>query len=399
MNLTEKGRVAFDYAKKYFPNNWFSAAELSEKCGEKIAAATLNGIVSRGYMEKMAGSPVKFCFVGDIDNIITDEEQKKGCDNVNLRVAKKVKNDEFYTRLEDINKELIGYKKFFKDKAILCNCNDGENSQFFQFFLKNFDAFQLKSLTAIEYVKNGRGIRREIVDDINRDGYVDVKDVVITELQGDGGFNTLEAIEDLKKCDIVCTNPPFSLFRDYISLLMQYNKKFIIIGSKNAISYKDFFPLLKDNKVWIGINNVGNFIQPDGTIAKFGNIGWYTNLSHAKREEPIPLTATYYEDKNKREDYPIYDNYEAIEVSRVVNIPKDYNGVMGVPITFLDKYCPEQFEIIGGFNGYKESDPQNGLICGTETPYYDKKSGKEKTWTGPTVNKVTKYYRILIKRK
>jgi hypothetical protein len=384
MSLTEKGRVAFDYARKYFPEGWFSAAELSAKCGEKIAAATLNGIVNRGYMEKMAGTPVKFALVDDIDGLVISEEPA-GCDNTNLTRAKRVKNDEFYTRLDDINKELINYRKFFKRKSILCNCNDGENSQFFQFFLKNFDAFQLESLTAIEYVKGGHGIKRVIRDDLNKDGYIDIEDVEVTELNDDGGFATAEVVEELKNCDIVCTNPPFSLFRDYMDLLMQYNKQFIIIGSKNAITYKEFFPLLKDNKVWIGMNNVGNFVQPDGTIAKFGNIGWYTNLPHPKHEEPLLLTATYYNDTNRREEYPFYDNYDAIEVSRVANIPKDYEGVMGVPITFLDKYCPEQFEIVG-WSRHNDLNMDGG--------YWHAGTCADATINGKQV-----YRRILIKRK
>lgn len=382
MNLTEKGRVAFDYARKYFPEGWFSAADLSEKCGEKIAAATLNGIVSRGYMEKMTGSPVKFALVEDIDNLINIEaEEKRGCDNSNLGRAKNAKNDEFYTRLDDINAEVVKYKSHFKNKSVLCNCNDGLNSNFFKFFLKNFDAFQLTRLVGIAYQSTGEAVKYVVENDINGDGYIDELDIVSYPL-ADGSFNSNSSIEELERCDIVCTNPPFSVFREYIDLLMRHNKKFLIIGSKNAITYKEFFPLLKEDKVWIGTQNVGNFIQPDGSIAKFGNIGWYTNIPHNKRAEPIPLTATYYDNKNKREEYPKYDNYNAIEVSRVVNIPNDYFGVMGVPITFLDKYCPEQFEILGCSYQYGD--------CGVHH--------EGKSWNG-LVNGVDKYKRLFIKRK
>ena len=347
MNLTEKGRIAFDLAIQYCKENVFSAAELSNKSGVKISAATLNGIVSRGYMEKIAGSPVKFRFVDDIDELITeDKENEKGCDNTNLHKAKVIKNDEFYTQLDDIAKEVKNYKKRFSGKSVFCNCNDKPSNNFFKYFLTQFDVIGLTKLVAIEYVEGGHGIKYTVENDLNGDGIIDESDIVVEELNGDGGFGTDESIEELKKCDIVCTNPPFSVFREFIALLMKYGKKFLVIGSKNAITYKEFFPLLKENKVWIGTGNVQNFMQPDGTIKKFGNIGWFTNIPHAKRAEPLPLTATYYDDKNRREEYPKYDNYDAIEVSKVVNIPKDYEGVMGVPITFLDKYCPEQFEIL-----------------------------------------------------
>lgn len=347
MNLTEKGRIAFDLAIQYCKENVFSAAELSNKSGVKISAATLNGIVSRGYMEKIAGSPVKFRFVDDIDELITaDKENEKGCDNTNLHKAKVIKNDEFYTQLDDIAKEVKNYKKRFSGKSVFCNCNDKPSNNFFKYFLTQFDVIGLTKLVAIEYVEGGHGIKYTVENDLNGDGIIDESDIIVEELNGDGGFGTDESIEELKKCDIVCTNPPFSVFREFIALLMEYGKKFLVIGSKNAITYKEFFPLLKENKVWIGTGNVQNFMQPDGTIKKFGNIGWFTNIPHAKRAEPLPLTATYYDDKNRREEYPKYDNYDAIEVSKVVNIPKDYEGVMGVPITFLDKYCPEQFEIL-----------------------------------------------------
>lgn len=347
MNLTEKGRIAFDLAIQYCKENVFSAAELSNKSGVKISAATLNGIVSRGYMEKIAGSPVNFRFVDDIDELITeDKENEKGCDNTNLHKAKVIKNDEFYTQLDDIAKEVKNYKKRFSGKSVFCNCNDKPSNNFFKYFLTQFDVIGLTKLVAIEYVEGGHGIKYTVENDLNGDGIIDESDIVVEELNGDGGFGTDESIEELKKCDIVCTNPPFSVFREFIALLMKYGKKFLVIGSKNAITYKEFFPLLKENKVWIGTGNVQNFMQPDGTIKKFGNIGWFTNIPHAKRAEPLPLTATYYDDKNRREEYPKYDNYDAIEVSKVVNIPKDYEGVMGVPITFLDKYCPEQFEIL-----------------------------------------------------
>lgn len=395
MNLTEKGRVAFDYARKYFPEGWFSAADLSEKCGEKIAAATLNGIVSRGYMEKMAGTPVKFAFVADIDNIETEEATK--VTNQHLIEAGKAKKDEFYTSLEDVNAELVRYKKYFKGKKVLLNCNDTEDSAFWQFFLKNFDAWQLEELVGISYVEDGHGevitVRTDL--DINSDGFIDEHDIVRTTLVGDGSFGSEESKEYLAKCDIVCTNPPFSLFRDFMAILFESGKKFIVLGNNNAITYKEIFPKIKNGEMWLGYssNKTMTFRMPDTyesetlnakgvKLGKVPAISWYTNLPVSRQEEPIPLTASYYDDANKRETYPTYDNYDAIEVGKVVNIPKDYFGVMGVPITFLSKHCPEQFEIVGCSYQYGD--------CGV---HHDGKS-----WNG-LVNGVDKYKRLFIKRK
>lgn len=167
-------------------------------------------------------------------------------------------------------------------------------------------------------------------------------DIKIEYLSGNGGYDTPECIEFLKECDVVVTNPPFSLFRDYVKCLMDYGKKFIIIGNKNAITYKEIFPLIKNNELWLGFNYVKEFIDDENEIKKFGNINWFTNVEHSKRNIPIDLYKKY-----NPEEFPNYDNYNAIEVSKVCEIPMDYEGVMGVPITFLDKYCPNQFEIIG----------------------------------------------------
>lgn len=369
MNLTEKGRVAFDYAKKYFPNNWFSAAELSEKCGEKIAAATLNGIVSRGYMEKMAGSPVKFCFIADIEEVLKREQDiSKGCDNTNLVEAKKAKDDEFYTQLDYVNKELVNYKKFFKNKKILLNCNDTEDSAFWQFFMRNFDNWGLSKLTAISYNPHGLAQVCELEQDINHDGYIDEKDIVRFSLGDNGSFDSPESIKILEQSDIVCTNPPFSEFRKYLALLMSYNKNFLIIGSQNAVGYKEIFPLIRDNKIWVGYNSGDmKFKVPadspvketrfwiDATGQKWrslGNICWYTNLPTARRTEELVLTASYYTNTNKKEEYLKYDNYDAINVDKYLDIPKDYFGPMGVPITFVAKYCPEQFRILDKISPY-----------------------------------------------
>ena len=256
--------------------------------------------------------------------------------NENMHKAKEAKNDEFYTQLTDIEKELKHYKEHFENKVIFCNCDDPEESNFWKYFNLNFDKFKLKKLITTHYEKEKQSYMLEMYRDENgvHSG--------IKTLKQNGDFRSPECIELLKEADIVITNPPFSLFREYVAQLMEYKKKFIIIGNKNAITYKEFFPLLKDNKVWIGYTSPKEFKQPDGTIKKFGNIGWYTNLDISKRHEEIILYKNY-----NSKDYPEYDNYDAINIDKIKDIPCDYDGAMGVPITFLDKYNPEQFEIIG----------------------------------------------------
>ena len=258
--------------------------------------------------------------------------------NTSLRTAKKVKNDDFYTRLEDINEEMNHYEDKFRGKVVFCNCDDPKWSNFWKYFHLNFSVLGLKKLISTHYDKTEPTYKMEYTGGDDNDIEVGVK----TPLEGNGDFRNKECLDLLYECDIVVTNPPFSLFRTYVATLMEHNKKFLIIGNKNAITYKEFFPLLKENKVWLGCTNVKEFLQPDGSIKKFGNIGWFTNLDVAKRHEKLILWKHY-----TPEEYPKYDNYDAIEVSKVSDIPADYGGVMGVPITFLDKFNPNQFEIIG----------------------------------------------------
>ena len=255
----------------------------------------------------------------------------------NLNKAKKAKNDEFYTLYSDVEKELAHYQQHFKGKIVYCNCDNPERSAFWRYIHINFSAMGLKKLIAT--YKGTPTYKMEYTGGGND---VDVTVGLRTPLKGDGDFRSQECLDILKVADIVVTNPPFSLFREYVAQLMEYGKKFIIIGSKNAITYKEFFPLLKDNKVWIGYNSVNDFQQPDGSFKKFGNIGWFTNLGIKKRHEKIVLRKIY-----TPEEYPTYDNYEAINVNKTAEIPSDYDGVMGVPISFLDKYNPNQFEIVG----------------------------------------------------
>lgn len=258
--------------------------------------------------------------------------------NANLHKAKDAKNDEFYTQLTDVAKELMHYKAHFKDKIVLCNCDDPTWSAFWKYFHLNFAELGLKTLISTHYDREETTYKMEYTGGDDNDIEVGVK----TPLEGNGDFRNKECLDLLDECDIVVTNPPFSLFREYVAVLMEHEKKFLIIGNKNAITYKEFFPLLKDNEVWIGCTNVKEFLQPDGSIKKFGNIGWFTNLDVAKRHEKLILWKKY-----TPEEYPKYDNYDAINVDKVSEIPCNYDGVMGVPITFLDSYNPEQFEILG----------------------------------------------------
>lgn len=316
--------------------------------------------------------------------------------NANLRRADRVENDEFYTRLEDINNEVQHYREFFNNKIVYCNCDDGNWSNFWRFFYANFEFFGMKKLIATSYHENEAAFKYEYEGGYDRTDYVSneyLEGVVKTQLTGNGDFRSEECVNIMLSSDVIVTNPPFSLIKEFIPMLVSNNKSFLIIGPMNAMTYNNIFPLIKKDKLWLGYSMVKEFNQPDGTTKKFGNIYWFTNIVTNKRLHEEEYYAEYNEN-----DYPKYDNYDAIEVSRVANIPCDYTEVMGVPITFIDKYCPTQFEIIGGFNGYKSCDYDNGLVCGTMTEFYDNK-GNRKEWTGPTINKKCTYYRVLIKWK
>ena len=378
MALTEKGQNALNQISKHFPKGVFSAKDLSDACGEKIVAATLNAVANNGYLNKLGGSPVMYEAIGDIEELLTaalEEQKAKGCTNSNLGAAKKAKNDEFYTRYEDIEAEVMKYRKQFKNKIVYLPCDDPaeKKSEFWSFFVNNFDAFGLKKLIATHYDENGKAYKIWIDEDTTGDGFVDDADAKQEDLEGNGDFRTPECIEILKECDIVCTNPPFSLFREFIDWIIKENKQFLIIGSQNAFTYKETFKLIKENKIWTGYNMVKEFNQPNGNVKKFGNICWFTNLNTNKRLEEVILTKDCYSNY-----YSKYDNYEAIEVSKVVDIPKDYKGIMGVPITFIDKYNPNQFEILG-CSAYSD---ETHYGCGA---LY--------------VNDAKKYARVLIKRK
>ena len=333
--------------------------------------------------------------------------------NKNLTAAKAAKNDEFYTQLTDIERELQHYWQHFRGKVVLCNCDDPYESNFFKYFALRFNQLGLKKLICTCYdgspvmgselslfALDAEGEEKKVaykveiteVSDVNGDGAVDLADVeylikndknVLSVLRGNGDFRSQECIELLKEADIVVTNPPFSLFREYVAQLVQYEKKFLIIGNKNSITYKEVFPLIKENKLWVGVTPMSKdllFYIPEkdqerllnekkagsayriveGKIMGRSQSIWLTNLDHNKRHEMLDLVCRY-----SPEEYPTYDNYNAIEVGKTADIPCDYDGAMGVPITFLDKYNPEQFEILNA-NHYRKSDyvkiKSHGLI-------------------------------------
>jgi hypothetical protein len=292
----------------------------------------------------------------------------KTAKNSNFHSAKDNKQDEFYTQLSDIERELKYYKHHFKDKVVYCNCDDPRVSNFFHFFSYNFERLGLKKLIATCYKSqevdlfsqndNEQAIYLEYSGDKNGNKIPDPSEIGIKQLKGDGDFRSKESISLLTQADIVVTNPPFSLFREYVAQLIEHDKKFVIIGSQNAVTYKEIFQYFKDNKIWVGYNSGDmEFKVPDHYEKRetrfrqdedgqkwrsLGNICWFTNLDISKRHEDLILYKTY-----NPEEYPTYDNYNAINVNKVADIPMDYKGAMGVPITFLDKYNPDQFEILG----------------------------------------------------
>ena len=341
-------------------------------------------------------------------------------DNRNLHSANKAKQDEFYTQLSDIENELKHYKKHFKGKTVLCNCDDPRVSNFFHYFAYNFEHLGLKRLITTCYKNqerdlfsqnnSERAIWLEYFGDRNGNRVPDPEEIGIHYFNGDGDFRSAECIELLKEADIVVTNPPFSLFREYVAQLVEYKKMFLIVGNQNAFTYKDIFKLIKDNKLWTGyhvghtlfgvpssysipdfydindkakLRSNGYVIDENGKLWRnLGNICWFTNLDIPKRHEKL----IFYKKFNSAE-YPFYDNYDAINCNKVEDVPEDFGGVMGVPITFLNKYNPEQFEILGmeSSAGY---DPE---IVGLPRL----KDGDAR----PAINGKTTYARIFIRRR
>ena len=326
-----------------------------------------------------------------------------------LAQAKDAKQDEFYTQLTDIEKELRYYTEHFRDKVVFCNCDDPYESNFFKYFALNFNRLGLKKLIATCYngspvsgnellldfgdtVDDPKKIAYKVeiteVIDTNGDGAINLADIqylmqndknVISILKGNGDFRSEECVELLKQADIVVTNPPFSLFREYLAQLVKYDKKFIILGNMNAITYKEVFPLIKENKIWFGasihsgdrefqvpesypLNAAGSRIDENGNkFIRVKGVRWFTNIDYPQRHEDIILYKRY-----NSEEYPHYDNYDAINVNATNDIPYDYDGAIGVPITFLDKYNPEQFEIIK----FRKGDDEKDLSINGKCPYF-----------------------------
>ena len=289
--------------------------------------------------------------------------------NKSLHAANKAKQDEFYTQLSDIEKELKHYRDHFHGMTIYCNCDDPTVSNFFRYFRLNFTKLGLKKLITTCY----KNQQYDLFSTHDKDsavgvGYTgeDTPPYAVFPLNGDGDFGSQECIEILKKADVVVTNPPFSLFREYVAQLVEHDKKFLIVGNMNAITYKEIFPLIKNGKLWLGHGPMGKdmlfdvpkdyaqelvetkkvgsaYKMVDGVVkGRLGNASWFTNLNHAMRNEELILFKRYSPDK-----FPKYDNYDAINVSRTADIPCDYDGEMGVPISFLNRFNPDQFEIIG----------------------------------------------------
>jgi hypothetical protein len=357
--------------------------------------------------------------------------------NKNLSSARNARNDEFYTQYQDIEKEINAYleydKDVFRDKTVLLPCDDPEWSNFTVFFAQRFEELGLKKLISTSYAIESKNYKTNwtptlfetknpnydvdkskvkgkifILDhDKNKNGKIDVEDLDWKYMQGDGDFRSDEVKALRDEADIIVTNPPFSLFREFLAWIMEVDKKFVIIGNMNAITYKEVFPLIKENKIWIGATNFNlgmyfkvpkNFVyaasykfekERNGEkVNRVPGCCWYTNLEHGRRHKPLELMTMEdnirYNKKLKGQDYQKYDNYDAIEVPYTDAIPSDYTGVMGVPISFLDKYCPEQFEIIDGIGRYS-------MITGPT----EKTQGKYLT----KINGKPKYARIIIKKK
>ena len=343
-----------------------------------------NPFVPHSKYDEVAIEPL---FEDDADTTKTRKTKKN---NKNLTTAKREKNDDFYTTFDDISKEMNHYNKFLKGKVVYCPCDKAFNegrSEFVNYFTTLFHTLGLKKVIFTQYNPNGVGYKTEW--ELEKCGYkweyngefednrfIDESEIDFYPLKGNGSFDSRECREIMKECDIVITNPPFSRFRDFIEQLINMDKKFIIIGPENAITYKEIFPFIKENKIWLGFskpsvfripveyrdeNNKSQFIKDGVVYQKFGNICWFTNLEHEKRIEKIPLIKKYNPD-----EYPHYDNYDAIDTNSVKKIPADYNGVIGVPITYLQHHNPNQFEIIKFRKGNDDKD----LTINGKCPYF-----------------------------
>ena len=305
---------------------------------------------------------------------------RKATNNL-LQKAKKLKNDEFYTQIQDIERELQYYKNHFEGKIVYCNCDDPYTSNFFKYFVSNFKELKLKKVIASCFKEQTPNLFS--TKEIEKAFFAEYEGekIAVSYFKGDGDFRSAESIALLKQSDIVVTNPPFSLFREYVAQLVEYQKQFLIIGNINAITYKEIFKLIQENKAWLGIHlgrGISGFIVPQhyelyGTEARIDASGnrivspnnclWLTNLDNFKRHEDIVLTKNYFGNEN---NYPQYDNYNGIHIDKTENIPSDYTGYMGVPITFLHKFNPNQFEIVK----FRKGDNEKDLSINGKYPYF-----------------------------
>ena len=374
--------------------------------------------------------------------------------NENLSKAKEAKNDEFYTQYHDIEKEISAYLEYnpdvFRGKTVLLPCDDPEWSNFTKYFAQNFETFGLKKLISTSYAPESKRYKFGYVPtlfeteaphfdadkskthgkifvldhDVTGDGIINFEDLEWQYLEGDGDFRSKEISKLRDEADFIITNPPFSLFREFLAWIVEAEKQFVIIGNMNAITYKEVFPLIKENKMWLGVTNFNTgmyFIVPENFIYastykfereqngvkvnRVPGVCWFTNINHGRRHQPLPLMTmadnlkfSRHKEIRGKDSYEHYDNYDAIEVPYTDAIPSDYEGNMGVPISFLDKYCPEQFEIIGSFNNSDvKTKLKEGYVLSTNTPTII--AGEEKSWNGPVINKQPLYKRIVIRKK
>lgn len=373
--------------------------------------------------------------------------------NSNLGAAKAAKNDEFYTQYADIQKEINAYLEYnpntFRDKTVLLPCDDPEWSNFTRFFAQNFERLGLKRLISTSYAVESKKYKNyeptlfemdsPIFDanktringkifELNRDadgsGRIDIDDLEWHYLEGDGDFRSPEVCALRDQADIIITNPPFSLFREFVAWIVSSEKDMLIIGNINAITYREIFSLIRENRIWLGATGFmsdmvfgvpkGTEVDPKdkakaqklgytGDYTRLGNSCWFTNLDHGRRHQPMQLMSMsdnkrFGKHKDIKEyGYLKYDNYDAIDIGYTDAIPSDYNDAMGVPITFLDKYCPEQFEIVGLFGNFEPevSKTYPALICGSDVRFM-KIPGLT---TGPVVNRIAKYKRVIIRKK
>lgn len=380
-NLTTKGADAMRHIIKYFTaNDKFTASDLSLKCGEKFVAATLNALVGHDLLNKYSTSPVQYSITDNckelFDMLMEPVSKETGNNNDNLHKALKNKDDEFYTYYSDVESEIKNYITHFINKTVLLNCNDADDdkSAFWDYFVDNFSILQLRELIATSYNPDGNAIVK----------HFNGVDIHTSTLEGSGDYKSQECLDLMDKADIIVTNPPFSLFRDLVTTLIDHNKLFLLIGNENTFASTEMFPLIKDGKIWTGFNKVKRFKRSDEPDREFGNICWFTNLPNNKQNDELVLTKTYTPD-----NYPTYDNYyTAINVDALVDIPKDYNGIMGVPISYLGKYNPKQFKILGLAAGNSKA---NNLFY--DVPHID--SPLERGGCG-VINGVRKYSRVFI---